>query len=201
MHESSKAIFSKIKDIRYATRYLVGDGIDIGAGQDALGLYHELFPLMKSCRGWDLSDGDAELMQGIQDNTFNFIHSSHCLEHMKNPQIALDNWLRILKPDGYLICIVPDEDLYEQGVFPSTFNNDHKYSFTIYKKNSWSAKSINLFDLLSRSKLPIEIKKIELLDATFRYNFEQITKESRFDQTTTPIGECGIEFVLKKLVV
>ena len=201
MNESSKSIFSKIRDNRYATRYLVGDGIDIGAGKDALGIYHELFPLMASCRGWDLSDGDAELMQSINDNTFNFIHSAHCLEHMKNPQIALDNWLRILKPNGHLICIVPDEDMYEQGVFPSTFNLDHKHSFTIYKKNSWSEKSINLLDLLSRSKFSIEIKKIELLDATFRYDFERITKEPRFDQTTTVIGECGIEFVLKKLAV
>jgi hypothetical protein len=27
---------------------------------------------------------------------------------------------------------VPDEDLYEQGVFPSTFNADHKWTFTVY---------------------------------------------------------------------
>ena len=201
MHESSKSIFSKIRDTRYATRYLVGEGIDIGAGPDALGLYYELFPLMKSCRGWDLPDGDAELMSNIKDNTFDFVHSSHCLEHMKNPKIALDNWLRILKPGGHLVCIVPDEDLYEQGVFPSTFNLDHKYSFTIYKKNSWSVKSINLFDLLSKTNFSIEIKKIELLDATFRYDFERITNEPRFDQTTTTIGECVIEFVLKKLAV
>jgi hypothetical protein len=36
MHESSKSIFGKLHDSRYATRYLVGDGIDIGAGQDQL---------------------------------------------------------------------------------------------------------------------------------------------------------------------
>ncbi|MGH1556813.1 hypothetical protein ACRAWD_01365 [Caulobacter segnis] len=52
MHESSKSVFHKIKDSRYATRYIVGDGIDIGAGEDSIGQYYEFFPLMTSCRGW-----------------------------------------------------------------------------------------------------------------------------------------------------
>lgn len=201
MYESSKSIFGKIRDSRYATRYIVGDGIDIGAGQDSIAQYYELFPLMKSCRSWDMPDGDAELMGSINDNTFDFVHSSHCLEHMRNPSIALDNWLRILKPGGHMICLIPDEDLYEQGEFPSTFNPDHKHTFTIQKRTSWSKDSINLFDLLSNDNYPIEIKKIELLDATFRYDFNRYIQRQRFDQTTTPIGECAIEFVIKNCLL
>ncbi len=200
MYESSKSIFGKLRDSRYATRYLVGDGIDIGVGSDSIEQYYELFPLMNSCRGWDMPDGDAEIMKGIDDNTFDFVHSSHCLEHMRNPYIALNNWLRILKPGGHLICLVPDEDLYEQGQFPSTFNSDHKHTFTIYKKKSWSNQSINLFDLLAGTNFSIEIKKIELLDATYRYNIEQLTKMPRFDQTLTTIGECAIEFIVRKCI-
>jgi hypothetical protein len=44
---------------------------------------------------------------------------------------------------------VPDEDLYEQGVWPSRFNAGHRWSFTIHKSPSWSPVSINLADLLS----------------------------------------------------
>ena len=44
MHEASKSIFSRLADSRYATRYFVGEGIDIGAGDDPLALYKELFP-------------------------------------------------------------------------------------------------------------------------------------------------------------
>ncbi len=201
MHETSKSIFNKIKDSRYATRYIIGNGIDIGSGPDKLSQYGEFFPLMKSCRSWDLPDGDAQLMESIEDNYFDFVHSSHCLEHMVNPYIALNNWIRILKPCGHLLCTIPDEDLYEQGIFPSTFNLDHKHTFTIHKTKSWSNKSINLTQMLSNTSFPIEIKKIELLDATFRYNLNQITKKSRFDQTLTPIGECAIEFVLKKIML
>jgi SAM-dependent methyltransferase len=199
MHESSKAIFHKIKDSRYATRYIVGDGIDIGAGPDPLAQYYELFPLMKSCRSWDLPDGDAELMESVSDNTFHFVHSSHCLEHLRDPKNALENWLRILKPGGHLICIIPDEDLYEQGVFPSTFNPDHKHTFSIFKKTSWSNQSISLLRLLSSLEQSVQIKKIELLDATYRYGLSKKLNLERFDQTLTPIGECAIEFVIMKL--
>lgn len=138
-------------------------------------------------------------MQGVADGSLDFVHSSHCLEHMVDPRVALANWLRILRPGGHLICIVPDEDLYEQGVFPSTFNRDHKTTFTIFKKASWSPASVNVLDLLRTLDADVAIKKIELLDATFRYGFNKMYNKARFDQTLTPIGECAIEFVLQKL--
>lgn len=198
MYETSKSIFHKLKDSRYATRYIKGNGIDIGSGPDQLKQYHEFFPSMRSCCSWDLKDGDAQIMGKVEDNFYDFVHSSHCLEHMLDPKVALNNWIRILKPEGFLICIVPDEDLYEQGIFPSTYNPDHKNTFTIFKKNSWSDKSINVVELLSNLERKIEIKKIELLDMTYRYSLSKDLKRDRFDQTSTPIGECAIEFVIKK---
>jgi SAM-dependent methyltransferase len=198
MYETSKSIFHRLADSRYATRYFVGQGIDIGAGPDALGQYAEFFPLMRSCRAWDMPDGDAELLATVADNSFDFVHSSHCLEHMRNVEVALDNWLRVLKPGGHLVCLVPDEDLYEQGVFPSTFNSDHKHTFAIHKKTSWSPKSINVTTLLANTRADIQVKKIELLDATFRYSLLAALGK-RLDQTTTPVGESAIEFVVKKL--
>lgn len=200
MHESSKSIFHKIRDARYATRYLVGHGIDIGAGPDGLGLHAELFPLMRSCRSWDLPDGDAQLMQSVADDSFDFVHSSHCLEHMHDPRMALHHWVRILRPGGHLIVLVPDEDLYEQGVFPSTFNGDHKFSFTVHKKTSWSPKSISLFELIASLEHAVDVLRIELLDATFRYGLQASARAQgqRLDQTLTPTGECAIEFILRK---
>lgn len=198
MHETSKTIARRLHDSRFATRYFVGDGIDIGSGPDPLSQYHEFFPLMKSCRAWDLKDGDAQLMAGVADASFNFVHSSHCLEHLSDPREALGHWLRILKPGGHLVCVVPDEDLYEQGVFPSTFNTDHKHTLTIHKKKSWSPVSLNLLDLLR--ELPVESKviKIELLDATYRYGLSKRAGK-RVDQTLTPVGECAIEFVVQRV--
>lgn len=191
--------FIKLKDSRYATRYLIGHGVDIGSGSDTLSQYYEFFPLMQSCRSWDMPDGDAELMESIGYNSLDFVHSSHCLEHMRNVKVALENWVRILKQGGHLVCIIPDEDLYEQGVFPSTYNSDHKHTFTISKKASWSPKSINVVDLLANLKQNVQILKIELHDATYRYNLNRDINQSRFDQTLTAVGECTIEFILRKL--
>lgn len=192
MHETSKAAMRRLYDSRFATRYFVGDGIDIGAGADELGQYGELFPLMRSCRGWDLKDGDAQLMESVADGTFDFAHSSHCLEHMRDPAEALYHWLRVVRPGGHLIITVPSEDLYEQGVFPSTFNSDHKWTFTTHKFKSWTDKSVNLLELLADFSDDVQVLKIEVLDATFRYQMP------RFDQTLTPIGESAIEFVMRK---
>lgn len=196
MNETSKSIFKKLSDSRYATRYIVGDGIDIGAGQDSLDQYFEFFPLAKSCMNWDLVNGDAQYLKGVSDNSFDFVNSSHCLEHMQDPNVALNNWLRILKTGGYLLLSVPDEDLYEQGIFPSTYNADYKHTFTIYKQSSWCSNSINLFDLLSSTDYSLQILKIELLDSTYKYRTSQV---SRMDQSMTAIGECAIEVILKKL--
>jgi SAM-dependent methyltransferase len=197
MHEMSKSIFNRLKDSRYATRYLVGDGIDIGAGPDSLAQYAEFFPLMRSCRAWDMEDGDAEWMASVENNAYDFVHSSHCLEHMRNMRVALSNWLRILKPGGHLVCLVPDEDLYEQGTFPSTFNCDHKHTLTILKKESWSPASVNIVDLIASLDCQLKVKKRELLDATYRYQLVNQLQQ-RFDQTETVVGECAIEFILQK---
>ena len=194
MHETSKAVMRRLHDSRFAMRYFIGDGIDIGAGSDPLGNYKEFFPGMRSCRAWDIADGDAQFMEGVADASLDFVHSSHCLEHLRDPAEALRNWLRILKPGGHLVVVVPDEDLYEQGVFPSTWNSDHKWTFTIFKVRSWSPNSHNLTDLLEDLGDVARLLKIETLDATFRYG---ITK--RIDQTMTPVGECAIEFVAQRL--
>ncbi|HAA91449.1 MAG TPA: SAM-dependent methyltransferase [Rhodospirillaceae bacterium] len=192
MKECSKAINRRMADPNFMNRYFSGDGIDIGGAPDPLFLYAELFPKVGEVRTWDLGDGDATYMEGVEDETYDFVHSSHCLEHLEEPETGLKNWFRILKPEGYLVVTVPDEDLYEQGIFPSTFNPDHKWSYTICKTESWNDRSINIFDLLPKLGEAAEIVKVELLNQTYRYVLP------RFDQTLTPIGESGIEFIVRK---
>lgn len=193
MYENSKALMRRLHDSRFVSRYFIGDGIDVGAGTDGLGQYIELFPLMRSCINWDIEDGDAQYLQSIDDDSLDFLHSSHCLEHLRDPAVALEHWLRVVKPGGHLVVMVPDEDLYEQGMFPSTFNSDHKHTFTICKQQSWSERSISLLPFLAGFAATAQLVRLELLDATFRYQLP------RFDQTCTPVGESAIEFVLRKL--
>jgi SAM-dependent methyltransferase len=172
--------------------YFVGAGVDIGGKPDPLSLYKDLFPLATSIMTWDWEQGDAQFLVDVADSTWDFVHSSHCLEHLQEPAQGLSNWVRVLKPGGHLIVTVPDEDLYEQGIFPSTYNKDHKWTFTIFKKKSWSTHSINILDLVKSLGEEVELVKIERLVSTYRFGLP------RYDQTLTPVGECGIEFVIRK---
>lgn len=125
---------SKCHDIRLQRgdfdNYIKGSIIDIGSGPDPIR------PPNGTVRAWDLRDGDGMLLQSISDSTVDCVYSSHCLEHLKNIRIALVNWLRVLKPGGYLYFTVPDFKLYEKEQWPSKFNADHKFSFSLDKTKS-----------------------------------------------------------------
>jgi tetratricopeptide (TPR) repeat protein len=192
MKEASKAVVRRLADVRYATRFFVGTGIDIGAGSDPVSLYTEQFPLMTGLRVWDMPDGDAQKLASIQDSSLDFVHSSHCLEHMVDPMAALARWFGVLKPGGHMVLLFPDEDMYEQGIWPSNKNHDHKWTFAIYKKKSWSPKSLNVLELVAKLPDAAELVKLEKLDASYRYNLPPL------DQTLTPVGECAIEMVIRK---
>lgn len=195
MWEQSKAAKRRFALGAFHNRYFIGHGIDVGGKPDPLGQYAGIFAQMASCRTWDLEDGDAQFMDGVEDNTYDFLHASHCLEHMVDVPIALDNWIRIVKSGGFLIITVPEEDLYELGNWPSKFNADHKWTFTMMKEKSWSEKSINVLELVAAFAHRVEVEKVELIRDFFRdaWQAEQI------DQTRTPVAECCIEILLRKL--
>lgn len=192
MKECSKSIARRLADSNFTRRYFVGNGVDIGGKPDPLALYHELFCKMMGVRTWDWEDGDAQKMAGIENGHFDFVHSSHCLEHLSDPVEGLKNWFRVLKEGGYMVVTVPDEDLYEQGVFPSTFNRDHKWTFSINKLESWSERSISVIDLVRELGGSAELVRVEQLSSTYRFDIP------RYDQTLSPVAECGIEFVIRK---
>lgn len=181
-------------DARFAARWFRGVGLDIGSGPDSLGLYAELFPLIVKIITYDRPQGDAQLLDNVEDDSFDFVFSSHCLEHLPEPYTALDNWIRVVKPGGHLVIDVPDEDLYEQGNWPSKFNPDHKTSWTIDKETSWSPVSVNVLDLVRAFRKRARPIKIELIDHAYRYRL----RGRGIDQTRTPTAEAAIEIVLQK---
>jgi SAM-dependent methyltransferase len=121
--------------------YLTGKGIDIGCGPD---------PVRPDVERFDLEQGDANRITSFVSSVggFDYVFSSHCLEHMRDADDALQEWWKLVKPGGVMMVIVPDEDLYEQGYWPSVFNSDHKFTFAISKQSSWSPVSRNLADLM-----------------------------------------------------
>lgn len=131
MKESSKTI--DIRGSGLVHKFLQGRVIDIGAGNDLICPWAE---------GFDVSQGDANYITKFRPaNAYDAVCSSHCLEHMFKADDALKEWWALVKPGGYLLLTVPDEDLYEQGFFPSRFNSDHKATFRFRKSESWSPVS------------------------------------------------------------
>ena len=188
MYEQSKAAKRRMHQPAFLTRYFVGDGLDIGAGPDGLSRYVGVFPLMRSVRDWDVADGDAQYLKGVPDESVDFVHSSHCLEHMRLPLTAAYEWLRVLRPGGHLIVTVPEMEMYERGHWPSAFNPDHKWRFTA--KNTL-ADAVDVRWLLMQLE-GTELERFEVLREFFR-------PDDPSDQTMGPVAECAIEFVLRKL--
>jgi SAM-dependent methyltransferase len=118
--ETHKAHARRMREGFFA-KYCQGNGLDIGYGGD---------PVVANVRGWDFEHGDAHLLHGLDDASYDFVYSSHLLEHLPNVELALSNWWRVLKPGGYLLLYLPHRDLYEKKTtLPSRFNEDHAHFF------------------------------------------------------------------------
>jgi SAM-dependent methyltransferase len=188
--ETRKANRRRVRDPLFE-RVFRGRGIDIGHGGDRLDR-DDLFPGVQSCDGFDIEDGDAQnILQYLPATSYDFVYSSHCLEHLPDPLCALRNWFGLVRPMGFLVFVVPDEDLYEQGNWPSRFNAGHLWTFTFAKRWSWSPRSINVIDALLDNLSGFSFVRITLVDDEYDYAIVGT------DQSFGP-AEVGIEVILQK---
>ena len=63
--------------------------------------------------------GNGEDLQ-FEDNSYDFIISSHVVEHLFNPIKALMNWKRIIKDKGYILNIIPIKEFTPGETRPIT---------------------------------------------------------------------------------
>ncbi len=57
--------------------------------------------------------GEATAMECIPSASYDFVLSSHVLEHTANPILALSEWVRLLKDQGTLVLVLP----HREGTF------------------------------------------------------------------------------------
>lgn len=96
MGGASHAIFTT------ANRFCKGYGIDVGAG-------FWPFPgsvAVDSYRGTGL----VKAVTDFEDNTLDYIFSSHCLEHIESWEHALNKWVKKLRHDGVIFIYLPHPD-------------------------------------------------------------------------------------------
>lgn len=142
MAETSKAYERRLNEGFFD--YVKGKVIDIGVGR--FDTHDGADPLTKDCDTWDKDNGDAHLMEGVEDETYDTVYNSHLIEHLEDPIKAIRNWFRILKKGGHLIIYAPDRDSYERKkTLPSKWNADHKYFLTADRSeppNTYSLRSL-----------------------------------------------------------
>lgn len=85
--------------IPFALQFCKGKGLDIGSGR---------WPL-PGAKPVDLAIGYNAMT--LPDEEYNYIFSSHCLEHLQDPVKALEHWKTHLKPDGVLFLYLPHPDM------------------------------------------------------------------------------------------
>lgn len=57
----------------------------------------------------------------FEDESYDYVFSSHVIEHMPNLWKAINEWIRVIKPDGYIIIVCPQRNaLADDAVLPLT---------------------------------------------------------------------------------
>lgn len=149
MDEARKT--NSVRGPEFNRTMFAGDTIDIGCGPDLV---------VPRAVPFDLVHGDAQFISRyFSAESFDTVHSSHCLEHMRDVEGALAEWWSLVRPCGHLVIVVPEEDLYEQGGWPSLFNDDHKATFRLHRPTRWSPVSYDLGALVAA------LPDVELVDA------------------------------------
>ena len=109
-----------------AQRYCTGAGIDIGASR---------WPFPGAMPVDDADGENAYALDRFADSSFDYVFSSHCLEHLRRWQDALRLWTRKLKPGGILFLYLPHEScaLWRPGA--PWAGGAHKWSPTYHVLN------------------------------------------------------------------
>jgi SAM-dependent methyltransferase len=176
--ETFKALPRRNRE-NFFSSYCNGVGLDIGYGGDLLAA---------NCLGYDVEDGNAQLLDGMRNEKFDFVYSSHTLEHLADPAEALFNWWRVVKSGGVMILYIPHRDLYEKkATLPSRWNLGHRQFFTLDKDES--PDTIGILTLIANTLTGYELIYAKICDEGHTITDPLIHSD----------GEYSIEVVLKKL--
>jgi SAM-dependent methyltransferase len=169
------------KKTGFFSQYMSGEGLDIGfRGDDA----PEIEPVLPSAIGIDLDyPGYDGSRLPFDDESKDFVYSSHCLEHMSDAASAIQEWFRVVKKGGHLIIVVPHQFLYEKKKrLPSRWNQDHQRFYTPAK----------VLEEIEKALVPNTYRVRYCCDNDEGFDYER-------GHTVHSVGEYQIELVLQKI--
>jgi ADP-heptose:LPS heptosyltransferase/predicted SAM-dependent methyltransferase len=71
---------------------------------------------------------DCSNLATFSDEAFDFVYSSHLLEHLEHTPAVLREWWRVIEVGGHLVLYLPHRELYPNIGEPGG-NPDHKHDF------------------------------------------------------------------------
>ena len=111
-----------------------GTGLDLGCGPNKTFPH---FTGVDSCKDTELFGIEikpdvvvetCEKLDRFEDQSQDFVFSSHLLEHIEDYRSALAEWWRVIKVGGYLVLYLPHKHFYP-NVGEEGANPDHKHDF------------------------------------------------------------------------
>ncbi len=172
-----------------AVPYLLGTrGLDLGCGpfkicNTAIGIDNgedqslsEHFGPIQAALSADVSH-----LPALSSNFFDFVFSSHTLEHIENWQSALKEWWRLVKHGGHLILYLPHPVLYELAQPGAGEKSGHKAD--IYQDSIIEVmKELGGWDLLRNEERDYKNELWYLSE----YSFFMVFKKRADKRQTTP---------------
>jgi SAM-dependent methyltransferase len=126
--EAGRTFAEKLRN-GFFSAYMAGDVIiDVGFR----GGHDDAVPILPHAIGVDLDfPGYDGTTLPFADESVDTVYSSHMLEHVPDYRAVIRDWHRVLRSDGFIVCVVPHQFLYEKKRNrPSLWNADHKRFYT-----------------------------------------------------------------------
>ena len=104
----------------------------------------------------------------FKDNCMDYVLSSHVVEHFFDTIGAISEWLRVIRPGGYVFMIIPHKDRIYDINRPVTTVAEllarHSGKLTVIRKGNWPKKAALICVLCSSMRFArkISIKRQEL---------------------------------------
>lgn len=99
-------------------KYCIGAGLDLGFGGDPISPKSITLDLETPSTIVGTSPqhlkGDARSLYWFKDSVLDYVYSSHLLEDFNRFElpVVLKEWLRVIKPKGFLVLYCPNQILY-----------------------------------------------------------------------------------------
>ncbi len=117
------------------SKELVATDLDMESAEDhAIGLNKtKAFTKEFNCNNVVITPTSAEAIP-FDDNSFDFVFSSHVLEHVPNRKLAISEIHRVLKPNGVFVCVTPSRADRFYAFFNNYFYLFGRLLYHLFKK-------------------------------------------------------------------